>query len=277
MESRRGPIVDGMSRFLSTLGLLAGLGGLGGCYYLYQENQTLKNDLSTQIKEAGISVDAVKEFNQKWENNLNTALTDFETRANKNLEIDDSAREARKRIFDTVVGQLRVDRLNVEEIVDRRIQEIAPAPRLLVAENRMKTDGERIYRVPVRNIGTATALIETATFRPLVNGEFRLREKLTMEEADENAVVVEFSPHDNKAKTVGRHDDYVRDYLEPEDVIGPGQTVMVSVEIQNSEHMNWGWQGELELKYADGESLVIPNINARFVPTASDSYLQKSS
>lgn len=93
-----------------------------------------------------------------------------------------------------------------------------------------------------------------------------------MEEPDENAVVVEFSPHDNQAKTVGRHDDYFRDYLEPENVVMPGETVMVSVEIQNSEHMNWGWQGELELKYADGKSLVIPNINARFVPTASASF-----
>lgn len=272
MESRRGPIVDGMSRFMSTLGLLAGLGGLGGCYYLYQENQTLKSDLSTQIQEAGISVDAVKEFNQKWEDNLNTALKDFETKANKKLELDDTARLARTRIFEQVVDQLKADRLDVQEIVDRRIQEIRPVPRLLVAENRMRTDGTRVYRVPVRNAGTASALIETATFRPRVNGEFQLKEKLAMEEPDENAVVVEFSPHDNQAKTVGRHDDYFRDYLEPENVVMPGETVMVSVEIQNSEHMNWGWQGELELKYADGKSLVIPNINARFVPTASASF-----
>ena len=275
MERKRAAMIDNVSRFLSVLAFLAGVGGLGSSYFLYQENLSLRDELTKRIDAAGISDDDVKKFNTEWEGKLSTALGDFNDAlagfkddANSALDKDDKARDARGRIFNEVVDQLRKDRVDVEEIVSRRLAEVAPAPQLLLAESRMKSE-DGVSRIPVTNIGNGAAKIESAVFRPRVDGQFRLDRQLESE-FDINRLVIEFSPNDNKAKTVGRHDDYQRNYLVPTKAILPNQTVAVSIEIKNSEHVNWGWHGDLELKYADGETLSIPNIDAVFVPDDED-------
>lgn len=284
MERGRGPLVDGVSRFLSTIAILAGLGGLGGSYFLYQENQSLKQDVA-QLKDASVSQTDVEAFNEDWGSKLSTALGDFNQSldafkkdANEALKKDDVAREARDRVFNQVVAQLKVDRVAVEEIVSRQVgqkftefQALASAPRLRVAETRMRpsSEGDAQY-VPIVNEGDSAAEIRSAIFKPKLNGQFRLKGPMKMDE-NSNRLVIEFSPHDNKAQTQGRHDDYVRTYLVPDKSITSNQTVNLTVEIQNSDHVNWGWQGALELEYGDGETLLVPNISAVFVASDPDS------
>ena len=44
MERRRGPVVDGISRFLSSFAVLA---GVSGGYLLYNENQQIRQQLAS--------------------------------------------------------------------------------------------------------------------------------------------------------------------------------------------------------------------------------------
>lgn len=265
MERRTGPITDGISRFL---GILAILVSVGVAIFLYKENQTLKTEL-------GLLKVGATEFNQNWDAQLTQAMTDFKTEANAALKKDDAAHAARNRIFNDTIAQLNKGQVDVEAIVDRKIAQLkslAAAPLLRIAESRMSPIGEGdVNYVVIANDGDAEAEIEAVAFRPKKDGQFRITSERKMAE-NTDRLLIEFAPFDNKATTPGRHGNYERTYLVPSKFIPGRSSVGLVVEIQSpddADHRGWGWEGELELKYDNGKSLITP-IRAIFVAGETD-------
>ena len=150
------------------------------------------------------------------------------------------------------------------------LQDIVSTPRLSVMETRLRPiDGQVIPRT-VRNDGFADAEVTSVSFMPLRGAQFRLTEPLRRDPT-RNQVVIQFNADDNQAQQEGRHRNYERTYLLP-DIVVPGKdTVEITVEIQNSKHKDWAWNGELTIEYHDGRKIVIPSITAVFVDNAPES------
>ena len=270
MERRKGPVVDGVSRFL---GLLAIVAGLGGGFVLYQENQQIKSQLA-ELQGSTTNYEEAKSFNEKWDKQLTGAMDDFKTRANAALELDAEANLKRQEAFTSEMAELLADRMKLDAMQQRvaQVENIITAPRLLVAENRLRprTDGSSVQSVVIANEGESDAIIRAARFRTRVGGQFELEKPLTMEPNPE-ALAIEFLPTDNDAQTLGRHRDYQHTFLAVQPLIQRFQSTPLQVTIRDSRHVGWGWEGQLELEYQDGRILVVPGVRALFVASESDS------
>lgn len=279
MERRRGPIVDGVSRLLSTLAIVI---GLGGSFFLYNENQTLKDQIeqlngTADGSTASTLFEDAKEFNERWDAQLKKGLADYDAKVNAAIDRSDSDRAARNTDYQTVVDQLYKDRIDLEETSERmkEIQSFVFAPKLSLAENRMMLgDGGNANYVVIANEGRAPAEIQTVTFKPRRNGQFETTSAETKAAADQisnaDSVVIQFSKEHNQATKLGHHRNYQRTFLTSDNFVPGGGQVDLSVRIENSDHVGWGWEGAMEIEYSNGRSLVIPSIRAVFVPSRVD-------
>ena len=265
--------MDGFSRVLGTFAVLI---SLAGGYYFHSENTKLKQEL-TAVKEkppaessppAEMDYEAAKVFNEHWDAQLKAALADFNGRVEKALDEEETARGNRDAAIELALEQLKKDHLDLATMKQRldQFDNLALAPNLSLAETRMRpvSAGEPGYIV-VANTGGADAEITSALFKPRADGQFKLSAESVPREDAADQFVIEFSPLDNTAKTEGRHSDYQRSYLDAARKIGRGDSVKLYVEIQNAQHQGWGWEGDLELSYADGKKLTVPGIRAVFV------------
>lgn len=263
--------MDGVSRFLSILALVVSLGGL---FYLYEDNKLLKEQLAA-VQTTADTGESAESFNERWNEQLTAALAEFKQQANSALQKADEARQARNQEVETLIAQLRTDRVdlaNISQRVDALFVQAAN-PRLSLARTVMKpiSAGEAGY-VVIRNDSLADAEISSVVFRPAPGGQFKTASLVVPDEgdADQDRLVVEFDPRDNSTRTPGRHREYTRQYFAEELLIPRQQATELTVQIKNSTHQGWGWEGELELTYGDGETLTIPQIRAVFVPGETD-------
>lgn len=279
MERRRGPIVDGVSRLLSILTILF---GVGMSLFLYQENQTLKKqvaNLGSGANPETIYADAEK-FNKEWDGRLNVALNDFNTEARGAIDQASSDLKTANDNFITATEQILQDgdamRRTVASVQD--LQSFVYAPKLQLAQTNLKIQqgGDRNFAM-VNNVGRVAAEIQSVSFLPKRDGQFRAtaaETKALIERVnDGRSLVFQFTKKDNQSesKDEGYHLTYQQAFEPGSAPAIPGQaTVPVAIMILNHEHRQWGWEGALEVTYADGKSLIIPSIRAVFVSDQSD-------
>ena len=302
MERRRGPVVDGISRVLSLFAVLA---GISGGYLLYNENQQIKqelakvsvgsldSDLSGGIAAAvdptgndsvEVSPDESSEdvgsatgnpqtrspFNRSsFEQELThikadfeQALNQFKLDANATLKRDDEANSARTRI-------LLADRMDLARLRERveEIKDIVMVPRLTVPPVESRAKGS-YPPARVTNEGPADALVQSATFRTRDGEQFATKDAMNV--PDDDTLVLDFFPEDNKSPIAGRHTDYEREFG-ADTVIPSNGTVNVVIQIHNPRHVGWGWLGDLDITYDDGREITIPAARAVFVADDTDS------
>lgn len=275
MERRRGPVVDGMSRILSTLAILL---GIGGGLFLYQENQTLKEEVAKLqgTDYAGVAskvqADAAK-FNLEWGNQLQGSLDAFGTQAANEIKRIQQSEELKE-----IVSQLERDRMDLQQAEDglRALQDLQAfvyAPKLRVARTSGMFAGIDPNFVKINNEGLIPAEIAAVSFHPQQNGQFKTTEDevraATDRLTDNQSVVIEFTNDHNRSekREQGLHRHYERAYQEGEKQFPGNKTVPLSVLIYNSDHRGWGWKGAMEIVYANGRSLFVPGVRAVFVPT----------
>lgn len=271
MERGNGPYVDGIGRSLSVLALLV---AIGGGYLLYAENQALKAELESTKGSAGTD-EAAQAFNERWDQELTTALSQWKADAQKALDLAEEARGERNQLVANAVSDLEAYRTKLAgqltALVEQRVDKPEPvpsAPRLLLAESRLRPAGEGANYVVVRNDGTAAAEIQSVVFRPRLNGQFVVTEE-TRDSTPDDCIVLRFSPGDNKnGGADGKHSDYEKFVFG--ESIPAAESANVAIEIRNSKHIDWGWEGELEIDYNGAEHLVVPNVRAIFVASEDE-------
>ena len=257
MESRHQS--DGIGRILSLLAILV---ALGSAVFLYQDNQGLKTELAT-IKSDQKGPAVIQEWNEK----LAALLNEFETQKKDALDGFDAAREARNRIVEAAMAETDpgLSREEVERIVAAKIESATAEPDLRPAVTVAKPTAEGEFApVVVKNVGSADAEIKTARFRPKPGGQFMVK---TPREPGPNDVVIEFDPrHNEKTKESGAHKFYERTYILLEQIVTAKTSAQVSIEIYaNGRHLDWGMEGDLELEYQDGRTVLIRDARAIFV------------
>jgi hypothetical protein len=132
----------------------------------------------------------------------------------------------------------------------------------------MRPIGESVpNHVVIANDGETEAEIQSVVFRPRRDGQFKVTSEMR-QSATDDAIVIQFSPEDNTAQQDGRHRDYEK-VVFGKSILGK-QSANLTVEIRNSKHIEWGWEGELEVDYNGPESLVIPNVRAVFVASEEE-------
>lgn len=271
MEPRRIMASDGISRILSLLSILVAVGAL---FYLMQENQKLKTELTTITEK--INGEDGEGISQDWDTKFTSALSEFEGRAQKSLDKFDSARDARNKIVDayTQSSDVGVSRKEVADMIAEGLSQVenanlaAQEPPLRVAQLSVKpTSDADANLVAITNVGTSSAEIVAALFRPTKDGQRKVP-LATAADSSAGHVIIWFSPEDNKATEQGRHSAYKRSYIIPEQ-IDPESTVKLSVEIHDGTHIGWGLEGELDLEYDDGKKLTVP-VRAIFVKSKSE-------
>lgn len=284
MERRRGSIVDGTSRFLSTLAILL---GIGGGFFLYQENQTLKEQVgllqtNTGQQEASTFYEDAREFKDEWNDRLITSLNKFKEQTDDVVRRENEERSKRTEELNTIVDQLRRDRVGLEQTAKSvsDLQTFVYAPKLQLARTSGRFGAVDPNFVMINNEGLAPADVVSVAFHPQPNGHFKTSvEELraaTARMSDKQAVVIEFSKANNRSaeKGGGLHSHYERAYQQGEKTFPGNRTVPLSVMIYNSEHVGnnggWGWEGTMEIVYANGRSLFVPSVRAVFVPEATD-------
>ena len=126
-------------------------------------------------------------------------------------------------------------------------------------------DGDQSSKVFVNNEGLMAAAIRSVEFLPRRDGQFRTTpddNKVANESVDDGETfVIQFTRDDNQSQSQGKelHKNYLREYDITRAPVVPGQqTVPVAVLIRNKEHVGWGWEGALEISYANGKSLLVP-------------------
>jgi len=248
-------VSDGVSRILSLIAILA---AIGSAVFLYQDNQKLKADLAS-LKGSDLTSQA-----NEWDKTLTTALDEFKVRSETYLNDFDKARVARNQLVDQADSQL-LTLADVEAVVKKHIvaKPILP-PNLRLTQTVIKpVDGVDSAPVMIANDGGVLAEIVAARFLPTPNSQFKSD---LPPEPDADQVVIRFSSVHNKPTKANHHRLYERQYLAPEQVVAPDDTVRVSVEIAIDKHVDWGMKGQLELEYQDGRTLRIPAVEAIFVP-----------
>ena len=273
MERRRS-MVDGLSRALSVLTIVLG-GGL--LLFLFQENKTLRQEvteLKKNVTDTSDLINLAKDFETEWD-----SFNKFKTDVDGTISDAEEGLESLRRVFLNATDQLSKDRMELAKSNEAlaNLQAVVAA-KLQVAEKRMKVGpgdgGSSIY---VNNEGLAAAEIRSVEFFPNRNGQFRTTSadnKAAVDcLTDGKTFVIEFSKNDNQSASKNKelHGNYLRTYAEVDTPKIPGQqTVPVAILIQNSEHIGWGWEGSLEVTYADGQSLQVPSVRAIFSPDTSD-------
>ena len=279
MERRRGPIVDGVSRLLSILAIVL---GIGTSLFLYKENQILRDQVAKldSSTDADTIVADAKKFNEAWNSQLNEALVAFNNEAQSALDQASTDLKAANDNFKAATDQLGVDGEAIQKTVAnvRDLQSFVYAPKLRLAQTtlRIQNGGDRNFAM-VNNEGRVAAGIQSVSFMPKPDGQFRASVSETqamIDRADDGqSLLLQFTNNDNqsKAKDDGYHLKYERAFEAGNAPAIPGQsTVPVAIMILNHEHRGWGWEGALEVTYADGKSLVIPSIRALFISDQSD-------
>ena len=283
MERRRGPVVDGTGRFLATLAIMF---GLGGGLFLYQENQTLKEQIVALQQADASPVDLqslreeAKDFNARWGTQLEGAVGEAKRRVDEVVRLAVEERDKRDGEIKRIVGQLSKDRVDVARSNEllAELRSFVYAPNLRPVETRMRVgSGVDKNFALVKNEGLIPAEIQSVAFFPRPNGQFQTTAAETSATAarmtDGESLVIRFTKDDNRSdsKDQGLHLSYHRAFGKSEKVIQGDETVPVAILIHNHDHRGWGWEGELEISYGNGERVLVPSVRAVFVADANAS------
>lgn len=276
MERQRGAMMDGVSRGLCLLTIVLGGGFL---LFLYQQNQQLikqvamlKEDLTAvQGKSADTTelYELAQKFDGDWEN-----LNSFKSRVGQTMETAQTNLDALQREFAQATERLDSDRAELTTLNQglAALQSSVYA-KLQLAEKRMRVGaGDQSNVVYVNNEGLMPAEIRSVEFFPRRDGQFRTTPEHNKAAneclADGKTFVVEFHREDNQSESENKqlHKNYVREFdITSRPAIPGQQTIPVAVLIRNQDHIGWGWEGALEISYANGESLRVPSVRAVFI------------